>query len=212
MVRFIALLLLLPTLAFGSVEIKGNGSTNVARVSTTGALLTNEVASDRPTYNASISGATTSAAWNLTCEGSAAVGLKLTQYCVTVSTGATAAAILTIKLVRTTAASTGGTALTNDGTGTTAVTRASPTASVFPGICRGLAATVTAGPVLDQFMVTVTAAATASAQTFCRSFGSNGDQVPASAVGVANGLAVTVSTAGAGSLAVGAATMVVIAE
>jgi hypothetical protein len=216
MTRFFALLLLLPTLAFGSVEIKGSGTSNVAKVNSGSSLQVNEGPSTRPTFYATISGATTTAAWYLTCEASAGTGFKVSKVCVTLPVGATAAGtIVTTTIRRTTAASSGGTALTSNGTGVLAVTAADGVSS-YGGVCRGLGATITAGATIDQFQYrqVVLPATTAATNPYviCRDYGLNGEQPPAVPAGVNNGIAVVVSAAGAGSVAEGSATMVLIAE
>jgi hypothetical protein len=216
MARLFALLLLLPSLALGSVEIKGSGTSNIAVVNTAGSFQVNEGPSLRPTFYATISGATTTSAWYLTCEASAGTGFKVSKVCVTLPVGATAAGtIVTTTIRRTTAASSGGTVLTNNGTGTTAVTAADGTSS-YGGICRGLNATITAGATLDQFqyrqvVLPATTAAT-NPNVICRYYGLNGEQLPTVVAGVNNGIAVVVSAAGNGSVAEGSAMMVLIAE
>jgi hypothetical protein len=215
--KIFALLLLLPSLALGSVEIKGSGSTNVAKVNASGSLAVNESASTRPTYYATVAGATTTAAWNITCEAGSTLGFKVSKVCVTLPAGATAAGtIVTTTLRRTTAASSGGTALTANGTGVTAITQADPADAAFPGVCRGLAATITAGATFAQYQYSqIVLPATTSSPglyQFCHDFGLNGEKLPTIAAGTANGFAVQVSAAGAGSLAVGAASMTLIAE
>lgn len=217
MIRFLALLCLIPTLALGSVEIKGGGSSNIATVNSVGALTVNEGPSKRTTYYATVAGATTTAAWNITCEAGASIGFKVSQVCVSLPIGATAAGtIITVGLKRTTAASSGGTALANDAATTTAITRADQASGTWPGVCRGLAATITAGATFDQFQFSqIVLPATTSSPgpaVLCRQFGLNGEQLPTIPAGTSNGFAVTVSAAGAGSLAVGAASMVLITE
>jgi hypothetical protein len=218
MKKIAALFLLLPSLAFGAVVIQGAGTSNQAKVNTANSLQVNEGPSMRATYYASVAGATTTAAWNIACEAGATTGFKLSQYCVSLPLAATAAGtIITVTLRRTTAAGSGGTALAADGAGTTAITRADTGSAAFPGTCRGLASTSgTAGAVFDQFQFPqIILPATTSSPgpvVICRHFGQNGDQLPTVPVGTANGLILGVSAAGAGSLAVGAASMVLIAE
>jgi hypothetical protein len=216
MKTMLALLLLLPSFALGSVEIKGASTVNVAKVNADGALSVNLGPSKRVAYHATIASATTTAAWYLTCEASAGTGFKVTKVCVSLPAGATAAGtIVTTTVRRTTAASSGGTALTNNGTGTTAVT-ATDGVSSYGGVCRGLAATITSGATLDQFQYSqiVLPATTSSPALYvvCRDYGLNGEQPPTVQAGVNNGIAVQVSAAGAGSLAVGSAMMVIVPE
>jgi hypothetical protein len=213
MTRFLALFLILPSLALGAVEIKGVGTTNNAKVNVQGSLRTNEGPSDRATYFATVSGATTTAAWGVTCESGASLGFKVSQYCVTVPAGATAAGgPYVVTLRKTTAASSGGTALTDNGTGATAITRADAASNAFPGVCRGLAQTTTNGATIDQWSFMVNAGVNLQPVTYCRTFGMNGDQLPTAATGTGSGIAVSVAAAGAGALAVGAASMILISE
>jgi hypothetical protein len=88
-----------------------------------------------------------------------------------------------------------------------------PASGTFPGTCRGLASTLgTAGATIDQFQVPQLTLAAGTPVTFCKNYGMNGDQLPTVQAGTANGIYITVSAAGAGSLAVGAATMVIVTE
>lgn len=214
MKKLLALFTLLPALALASVEVKGSGTTNVAKVNTSGSLQVNEGPSQRTTYYASTSGATTTAAWYLICESSALVGLKISQVCITVPGGATAAAgPFVITLRKNTAASSGGTTVTAEGTGADSVSKADPSSGSFPGVCRSKAATPgTSGPTIDQWSWLQSAGVNLNAITFCKNYGQNGEQLPTIPAGVANGFTIAVAAAGAGSLAVGAASMVLIAE
>jgi hypothetical protein len=214
MKKILLLALLLPTLASADVILRGGGTTNQAKVNTAGSLVTNEGPSMRATYVATVSGATTTAAWNIACEGSASLGMKISQFCVTVPGGATAAAgPLLWTLRRTTTAGSGGTALGADAATTTAVTRMDNGSGGFPGTCRGLASTTgTAGATIDQGSWNQSAGVNLATITFCKNYGMNGDQLPTIPAGVANGFILAVGAAGAGSLAVGAATVVLVVE
>jgi hypothetical protein len=217
-IRVAAALLLFPLLVLASVEIKGTGTTNVAKVNASNSLQVNEGPSNRVTYYATVSGATTTAAWNIACESSAGLGFKVSKWCVSLPAGATAAGtIITTTLRRSTAAGSGGTAVAAEGTGTTSIGRADPSSGPFPGTCRGLASTLgTAGATIDQFQYPQSVVAAGNAVTapvvICRDYGLNGEQLPTVAAGTANGIFISVSAAGAGSLAVGSATMVIITE
>jgi hypothetical protein len=216
--KIAAALLLFPLLVLASVEIKGSGTTNVTKVNANGALAVNESPSTRVTYYATVSGATTTAAWNLACESSAGQGFKVSKWCVSLPAGATAVGtVITTTLRRTTAAGSGGTAVAAEGTGTTSISKADPTSGSFPGTCRGLASTAgTAGATLDQFQFPQSVVALGNAVTapvvICRDYGLNGEQLPTVPAGTANGIILGVSAAGAGSLAVGSALMVIITE
>jgi len=213
--RLAFLLSLFATTALAQgIPIKAGSTSNLANVNANGALQVNEGPSSRVTYIASVSGATTTAAWNLACEASATVGFKVSQICVTVPGGATAAAGPFVWAVRrSTAAGTGGTALTADGTGATAVSKMDPAAASFSGTCRGLASTLgTAGATIDQGSWLQSAGVNLNEKVYCRTYGLNGEQLPTVQAGTANGIYVTVAAAGAGSLAVGAITMVLVTE
>jgi hypothetical protein len=218
MKKLVAALLMFPLLVLASVEIKGSGTTNVAKVNANGALTVNESPSSRVTYYATVTGATTTAAWNLAVESGASLGFKVSKICVTYALGATAAGtIITTSVRRTTAAGSLGTALVAEGTGTTSISKADPASGSFPGTARGLASTLgTAGATIDQwaFPQTVVAGTTGITQpaVICRDYGLNGEQLPAVGAGAANGISVNVSAGGTGSLAVGSILMVIITE
>jgi hypothetical protein len=215
MKKILWLALLLPAFAFAQgIPIKDGATAGLAKVNASGALMTNEGPSSRVTYIATVSGATTTATWNLACEAGTTVGFKISQFCVTLPGGATAAAgPLVWALRRSTAAGSGGTALAADGTGTTSVSRMDTVSGTFPGTCRGLASTLgTAGATIDQGSWNESAGVNLATITFCKNYGMNGDQLPTVPAGAANGIYITVAAAGAGSLAVGAATMVLVTE
>lgn len=208
------LLFLLPALAFADgITFKSGATSDLATVDTNKNVRISTGASTRQTFVATISGATTTAAYNLQVESPAATGIKILEICVTYSVGATAAGtIVTTTVSRRTTASSGGTALTNNGTGTTAVTDLSGNSVAYGGLARGMAATLgTAGAVIDQwsFRQSVLPATTAVEPPdgrVCQQYGSAAGggmmaiQVPA---GVTNGIAVQVSAGGAGSVASG---------
>jgi hypothetical protein len=153
----------------------------------------------------------------LAIEAPVTAGLKLLRWCANISP-ATAAAAVNIKLVRTTAASSGGTALTAEGTTTTAVTKMDPSDANFGGVARGAAATITAGAVLDQIGLTsgelgAGVADPPSPISFCKSYGTaEGEKLPTVAAGVANGIAITITASGAGGLAACALTATFVVE
>lgn len=207
----LALLLLVASASFAQgISVKSGLDSNLATVDDNKSLRVIAGVSPRPFYIATVTGATTTAAYNLQIESSASLGLKVYRVCVTYSLGATAAGtVITTTVSRRTTASSGGTALTIEGTGTTAVTKLDYTQANFSGLARGLAATLgTAGATLDQwaFPQTVVAATTGitPATLICREYGMSGGTKPIIVQsGTANGLAVNVSAGGAGSLAVG---------
>lgn len=205
------LLVLLPSLALAQgIQLKSGADTNLATVDSNKSLRVVSGVSPRPFYIATVAGATTTAAYNLQIEASASLGLKIYRVCVTYSLGATAAGtVITTTVSRRTTASSGGTALTNEGTGTTAVTKTDFSQANFSGLARGLAATLgTAGATLDQWQFPQTVVAGTTGITpisiVCREYGMSGGTQPIIVqAGAANGLAVNVSAGGAGSLAVG---------
>jgi hypothetical protein len=213
------LLLMLPALTHAQgIPIKSGATSDLATVDTNKNLRSTLGASTRPTYIASVSGATTTAAYDLQVESSAGTGFKVARICVSYSLGATAAGtIITTTVSRRTTASSGGTALTNEGTGATAISKLDPSAGSFGGLARGLAATLgSAGATLDQwqFPQTVVAGTTGITQPaiICKDYGIAGEQQIINPAGVNNGIAVNVSAGGAGSLATGAITMTIISE
>jgi hypothetical protein len=218
--RLVLFLSLLPALALAQgVTVKSGASTDTVTVDTNKNLRVTPGASTRNTFTATVSGATTTAAYNLIVESASLQGFKVHEICVSYALGATAAGtIITTTVRRVTLASSGGTALTNNGTGTTAVTDLSGNAVAYGGLARGLAATINgAGATIDQwqFPQTVVAGTTGITQpaVICRSYGIEGvGQAITVAAGVTNGIAVNVSAGGAGSLAVGSIRMTFIAE
>lgn len=219
--RFMSLLILLPALALAQgIPLKSGATSDLATVDTNKNLRVVSGASTRQTFNATVAGATTTAAYNLQVESAAGQGFKVIEVCVTYALGATAAGtVITTTVSRRTTASSGGTALTNNGTGTTAVTDLSGGGVAYGGLARGLAATLgTAGAVVDQWQFPQTVVAGTTGITpytgVCRQYGSaqGGGQAIIVPAGVTNGLAVNVSAGGAGSLAVGSIRITFISE
>jgi hypothetical protein len=221
--RFALLLSLIASTALAQgVPIKSGTSSDLVFVDTGKNIRTASGASVRQTFNATISGATTTAAYNLQIEAPAANGIKIIEICVGYAQGATAAGtIVTTTVSRRTTASSGGTALTNNGTGTTAVTDLSTGSVSYGGLARGMAATLgAAGATLDQwaFRQSVLGATTGiegvQDALVCRQYGSaqGGGQSINVAAGTSNGIAVQVSAGGAGSVAVGSIRITFISE
>lgn len=212
--RLVLVLAVLPAVALAQgIPLKPGASSDLATVDTNKNLRVSTGASTRQTYNATISGATTTAAYNLQIESSAGAGFKVIEICVGYAQGATAAGtIVTTTVSRRTTASSGGTALTNNGTGTTAITDLSGGSVGYGGIARGMAATLgTAGATIDQwaFRQSVLGATTGMESVgdvrVCQQYGSaqGGGQAIVVPAGTSNGLAVQVSAGGAGSVAIG---------
>lgn len=170
-----------------------------ATVDTNKNLRASQGASTRTTYRASVSGLTAATAHTLSIESAAGTGFKLSGFCVSVS-NATAASSIAVTVARRTTASSGGTALTNNGTGTTAITSFDGDSS-YGGIARIDGTPGTAGAVLDQyqFQIGIIATGAGSSLPFCVQYGQWGEQMPTVAAGVNNGLSIAVPSFGAGS-------------
>lgn len=216
-------LLLLPALSFAQgLPIKSGATSDLATVDTNKNIRTSSGASTRQTFNATISGAVTTAAYNLQVESPAGTGIKIIEICVGYAQGATAAGtIVTTTVSRRTTASSGGTALTNNGTGTTAITDLSGTGVSYTGLARGMAATLgTVGATIDQWSYRQSAlGATTGIEgvgdtRICQQYGSaqGGGQAIVVPAGTANGVSVQVSAGGAGSVAVGSIRMTFIQD
>jgi hypothetical protein len=172
-------------------------------------------ASPRQTYIASVAAQATTGAILLSIEASATQGFRLVSWCVGI-TNATAAAGVTVTVQRRdTGASSGGTALTAEGTGTTVVSKMNPGHPNFPGIARLGGTPGTAAAVLDQqgFQVGELGAGAADhpgPAPICKSYGQDsGSPNPIVPAGVINGVSINVSAAGAGGLAFGSISAIV---
>jgi hypothetical protein len=175
-------------------------------------------ASTRPTYVASVSGQACSAAVVLSLEASVSTGFKLADITVN-TTEATAGTGVTVTVQRRTTASSAGTALTAEGTGTTAVSKMDPADANFGGVARLGGTPGTGGATLDQYAFTTgevgTGAETVPSYAFTRTYGGPGGgtfKMPTVQAGTANGLTINVSSAGAGALSFCAISATLIAE
>lgn len=214
--------LLVAGAAYASVTIISGSSTDVATVDSNKNIRVSTGASSRQTFSATISGATTTAAYNLQIESAAGTGFKIIEICVGYAQGATAAGtIVTTTVSRRTTASSGGTALANNAATTTAITDLSISGAGYGGLAKGMAATLgTAGATIDQwsFRQSVLGATTGiegvADTRICQQYGSaqGGGKAIEVAAGVSNGVAVQVSAGGGGSLAVGSIRVTFIAE
>jgi hypothetical protein len=164
--------------------------------------------STRATYVASVSGQATTAAILLSIEPPASQGFRLVRVCVGTST-ATAASVFTVTIQRRTTASSGGTQLTNEGTGTTVVSSMDTTDANFPGIARLNGTPGTAGAVLDQWGDQTGVVGTVGFSQLCVDYGVRGEKPIIVPAGVTNGVSINVSTVGAGGLADGTISAVV---
>lgn len=172
--------------------------------------------SQRPTYMATAGGLVTTAAYSMQLEAEVSRGFHVAEICVSTS-NATAAALQTVTVRRTTAAGSGGTTLTAEGTGTVGVTQMVPGTGNWGGRSVHTGTAGTAGAVFDSWGWTVGelgagTADGASEQMHCKKYGQNGEQMPYVASGTANGITINVTAAGAGGLASGSITVTFIAE
>ena len=186
--------------------------TQCQRVTTSGAAEIIRGKSVRPTYSVSFGALGAAAAHTVSIESSAGTGFRLTRWCISVS-NATAASSVNVVVQRRTTASSGGTAATNEGTGTSVVSKFDPADGSYGGIARLDGTPGTAGAVLDQqnIQVGIIATGAGSEPGFCREYGTEGDKTPIAAAGVANGISIAVPSFGAGSLAT-SITAIIIAE
>ena len=218
MKKLLAVLLLLAAVpAFGQgIVIKSGATSDLATVDTNKNVRVSPGQSTRATYICSAGGLVTTAAYALSLESEVSRGFKIAKICVGTSV-ATAAALQTVTVRRETAASSGGTAVTAEGTGTSAVSQLVPGTGNWGGVCRITGTAGTAGALLDTFGWTVGelgagAADPNSLNVHCRNYGENGAQMPTVASGTANGVDVRVTAAGAGGLASGNISITFIAE
>ena len=211
------ILALLAVPAWGQgIVVKSGATSDLATVDTNKNVRVSMGQSTRATYTCSAGGLVTTAAYALSLESEVSRGYKLTRICIGTSS-ATAAALQTVTVRRTTTASSGGTAVTAEGTGTSAVSQHVPGTGNWGGVCRITGTAGTAGALLDTYGWTVGelgagAADPASQPVFCKTYGLEGEQAPTVASGVANGIDVRVTAAGAGGLASGSISITFIAE
>lgn len=212
----LALVTTFAALASGQgIPIKGGATSDLASVDTNKNVRTSVGASSRPTYIASVSGQACSAAVTLSIESSAGTGFKLAKVCAN-TTQATAGTGVTVTVQRRTTASSSGTALTAEGTGTTSVSKMDPSDGNYGGVARLGGTPGTGGAVLDQWAYTTgeigTGAETQPSYTFCKTYGDAGEKMPTISAGTANGASIVVSSAGAGALAFCSVSATIISE
>lgn len=158
-------------------------------------------ASTRGTFQAVTTGNTAATAHALYIESAAGTGFKLVSWCIGLS-NATAASSVNVIINRRTTASTGGTVLTNNGTGNTAITSFDGVSS-YGGIARldGTAGTLGATIEAHQVQIGIIATGAGGSIPFCKVYGTQGEQMPVVPAGVNNGISISVPSLGAGSLA-----------
>lgn len=212
---FVLVLLAGPVFAQG-VPIKSGATSDLATVDTNKNMRVTPGQSTRATYTASAGALVTTAAYSMQIESEVGRGFKLSRVCIGTS-AATAAAVQTVTIRRTTAAGSGGTTLTAEGTGAVSVSQHVPGTGNWGGRTVHTGTAGTAGALLDTFGWTVSEIAAGTAdpgQTplFCKTYGENGEQMPTVASGTANGISIAVTAAGAGGLASGSISATFIAE
>lgn len=215
--RLALLLAVLPALALAQgIPLKSGTSSDLATVNTQKSLFTVRGKSSAATYQCTATGLVTTALYSMQLDAEAGRGLRIQKICVG-SSAATAAALQTITVQRRTTASTGGTAATQEGTASPAVSKRDPADSNYSGRCAVTPTLGTAGAVLDGWGQTVPeigagAADPGSQPVFCKTYGDGSEKAPAVVSGTTNGLSVSVSAAGAGGLAAGSISIMFIAE
>lgn len=162
------------------------------------------------TYIVSVSGQPTTAAILVSIESSATLGFRLLSWCADGISNATAAAPVTITVQRrTTAASSGGTALTNEGTGVTVVAKVDSLSPNYPGLARLNGTPGTAGAVVDQRALQVATGLTSPSTPICQDYISDYARAPSAPAGVTNGISINISAVGAGGLSSGTITALI---
>lgn len=195
------------------LKIVDTAGSNVAKVDLNGNIFVRvgTAAGDTatPCYIASVGAQATTAAILLQVEAPAGNALTIERICTSVSTATANVAVVTT-VRRTTTASSAGTALTAEGTGTTAVSKMDYADPNFTGVARLNGTPGTAGATIDQWgfipgEIGAGAADPASLPPDCKAYGNqNGSKPIRVQAGTANGMSVNISTHGAGGLASGA--------
>lgn len=209
-------LLLLGATAFAGVTIQSGTSGNLADVNTNSSLRVVEGRSTKTSYVASVGAQATTAAITLSLEAPATQTVYISRVCTSGSV-ATAAAAVNVTVQRTTTASSGGTALTAEGTSTTAIAKLDPADGNYAGVGRLGGTPGTSGAMIGQWGYTTGELGAgvsdpSSMLSYCREFGVSGVKPIVISAGVSNGVIVTVSSHGAGGLASGAITVVFYVE
>lgn len=217
--RFLSLLAVLPSIALAQgIPLKSGATSDLATVNSAKSLFTVRGKSTAATYQCVALGLTTTAAYTMQLDAEAGRGLRIQKICVG-STVATAAALQTVTIQRRTTASTGGTAATAEGTSSPAVSKLdqAEAGGNYSGRCAVTPTLGTAGAVLDGWGQTVGELGAGAADpggpaVFCKNYGNESEKAIAVSAGTANGISVSVSSAGAGGLAAGSITIMFIAE
>lgn len=205
------IILLLSGTAVAGIQIQSGTTTNTADVNANSALRVTEGRSTRATYIASALAQATTAAITVSLEAPATQTVYVTRICTSGSAATTASAI-NVTVQRRTTASSGGTLLTNEGTGSSVISKLDPADGNYAGVGRLGGTPGTAGAVITGWGYTDSeiAAGTADPDGFfvhCREFGIHGGKPLTISPGIANGISVDVSSHGAGGLASGSVTI-----
>jgi len=199
---YFAILLILAAAAARPAVIEDASSALTAMVDAAKNLRVAIGPSVRPTYRASATGLTCTAASTLSIEAGASTGFKLARVCVFPGQ-ATASVNPTVVIARRSTASSAGTAATNEGTASPSVSRMDPADGTFPGIVRLNGTPGTAGAIIDSWGVYVGELGTGESgpqDPFCKTYGEMGDKMPTVSPGVANGLSIVLGSPGAGGV------------
>lgn len=213
-VCWLAVVLALAAPARGSVEIVGSDGSSKLAVGTDGSALVRYGKTTRAVHVASASALTTTTTYSLQVNAGVSLGYKLLGWCVGY-TGTTAAAVGLISVNRRSTASSGGTALTVEGTGATAISKMDPGASNFSGAGAATPTLGTLGATLDQqgFTWPFLATGNTTPPPICRWYSeATGMLPPVVAAGTANGISIVVTGGGAGGIADGSITMFIAEE
>lgn len=211
--RLIALLMLcLAPAALADVQIKSGASSTTLTVNTANSALVQSGVSTRPTYTATLTALASTTANVLSIESSAGTGFKLSRVCIFVP-NATASAAILITVQRRTTASSGGTALTAEGTGVTSISKHDPADGNYGGVARLNGTPGTAGAIVDAFgFWNAMTGASPPIGPFCKEYGANGEKMPTVLSGTSNGLSISNSVVGAGGTALMTIAATIIAE
>lgn len=168
--------------------------------------------SGRPTYVASIANIGGGSNRVVTVHAEANLGIKVIRVCFG-SVSPTAGVATHAILQRRTAAGSGGTLATDSAAlGALSIARLNTASPVFGGVVRLDGTPGTAGTIVDQWSALTPSTPATIGWPYCHDYGQNGEQVPTVPAGVANGISLEVTAAGAGGLINESIKIVFIAE
>ena len=216
--KYLSLLTMLAGLqaAAQGIPIKSGKASTPATVNANKAVLMSKGKPSNATFSVVLRDAATTALFNLTVEAGASVGYKLAGWCVTIS-NATAAAAVTVDVVRRSSASSGGTLCVVDTNTTCSISTIDPGNTGFQGIARTTSTLGAGQGVLDSvgFQIGETGAGTTDPPGFpvyCRYYGLQGEKMPTVAAGTANGISINVGSSGLGGRLAGDIVMYIIQQ